>query len=112
MSFGDLRKQFGQPDMLYAPFAFWFYDAPLDPVLAANMAKKMAGKGLNPGYFHARSSAAEPYCITLCPEIPGKTSSLLPHEQWLSPLWFETLDAALKETEQAGAYMGFCDDYW
>ncbi len=112
ISFHDLRTQFKQPDMLYAPFAFWFYDAPLDPRLAAAMAAKMSGKGLNPGYAHARSSGAEPYCKPLDHPIPGKTLSLLPHDQWLSPLWFETLDAALKESEKANGYFGFCDDYW
>lgn len=112
IAFESLREQFAQPDMLYAPYAFWFYDAPLDPKLAADMARKMAAKGFNPGYAHARSSAAEPYCATLAPPIPGKTPGLLPHEQWLSPLWFDTLNAALTESEKAGAYFGFSDDYW
>ena len=112
LTFEALRTEFKQPAMTYAPFAFWFYDAPLDVELAARMAGEMARKGMNPGYAHARSSAAEPYCRTLCKEIPGKTPGLLPHDQWLSPLWFATLDAALGAAEQANAALGFCDDYW
>ncbi len=110
--FENLSAQFKQPDMIYAPYEFWFYDAPLDPELARKMAGVISGKRFNPGYAHARSSGAEAYCKPLDHPIPGKTLSLLPHDQWLSPLWFETLGAALDESGKNGAKMGFCDDYW
>ena len=30
VAFDELQRGFDQPDRLYAPFAFWFWDAPLD----------------------------------------------------------------------------------
>lgn len=87
----ELQKDFAQPDMAYAPFAFWFWDAPLEPQQVAAMAAEMCRQGFNPGYAHGRTG--------------------LPPEQWLSPLWFESIDAALRQTEAAHAYMGYCDEY-
>ena len=30
IDFEQLQTNFDQPDMIYAPFAFWFWDTPLD----------------------------------------------------------------------------------
>ena len=90
-TFEELQRHFKEPDKLYAPFAFWFWDAPLDRAQAAAMAAEMCRQGFNPGYIHGRTG--------------------LPTEQWLSPEWFEAVDAALQTTEQAGAYLGYCDEY-
>jgi len=91
-SFSQLQKGFSQPDMIYAPFAFWFWDAPLDEQLAADMAETMSRQRMNPGYAHPRKG--------------------LPPEQWLSEKWFTSVNAALKKAEAAGAYLGYCDEYW
>ncbi len=99
-SIDNVRQTFAQPPMFYAPHAFWFWDAPLDPKLAAEMAKEMTQQRLNPGYAHGRHSGET-----------GKYVSL-PAEQWLSPLWFESFDGALKEAEKAGMTLGYCDEYW
>ena len=96
-----VRQNFAQPPMWYAPHTFWFWDAPLDPQLAASMAKEMATQRLNPGYAHPRHSGA-----------PDEPYPKLPVEQWLSPLWFESFGAALKEAENAGMTLGYCDEYW
>ncbi len=88
----QLRQGFEQPDMIYAPFMFWFWDAPLDAKQAADMAEEMCRQGMSPGYAHPRNG--------------------LPREQWLSPKWFDSLDAALKKAEAAKAYLGYCDEYW
>jgi hypothetical protein len=90
-TFEELQRHFKQPDKLYAPFAFWFWDAPLDREQVATTAAEMCRQGFNPGYIHGRSG--------------------LPAEQWLAPEWFEAVDAALRTTEQAGGYVGYCDEY-
>lgn len=108
--FGDLRGGFAQPDMIYAPFAFWFWDEPLDagkyPAKARDMARKMMEQGMNPGYTHPRLSAAEIFG-------PGamKPSPSLPKDQWLSKEWFDSFDAALKSAEAGKGYLGYNDEY-
>lgn len=92
LTFAEVEREFASPSMRYAPFAFWFWDAPLDPAQAASMAEEMCRQGLNPGYAHARRG--------------------LPREQWLSPLWFESFAAALGKAEEAEAFLGYCDEYW
>jgi hypothetical protein len=52
----------------------------------------MCRQGLNPGYAHPRNG--------------------LPKDEWLSPLWFESFEAALEASEAEGAYLGYCDEYW
>jgi hypothetical protein len=81
VTFEELQKGFAQPSMAYAPFAFWFWDAPLDPARASDEAERMLGQGFMPGYAHPRTG--------------------LPAEEWLSPKWFRTLDAALTKVEKA-----------
>src|SRR5690606_23196481 len=73
LSFEELRDRFASPDMRYAPFAFWFWDAPLDAGQTARMAAEMASQGLNPGYAHPRHG--------------------LPHDQWLTEPWFQAFEA-------------------
>jgi len=91
-SFKELQKNFINPDMIYAPFAFWFWDANLDSNLIIKMAREMSAKGLNPGYIHGREG--------------------MPPEQWISPLWFQSFDKALKQAKLNNTYLGFCDEYW
>ncbi len=91
-TFAELQQQFADPDLLYAPFAFWFWDAPLDPEQTARMAAEMLAQGLNPGYAHPRHG--------------------LPHDEWLTEPWFDAFDAALAPTREAGGYLGYCDEYW
>ncbi|MCX6362152.1 MAG: glycosyl hydrolase [Armatimonadetes bacterium] len=98
ISFEALRGGFAQPDMLYAPFAFWFWDEPIQAAKMTRMAARMAEGGMNPGYAHARMS------MVGTPPLPG--------EQWLGDLWFKTFGAALGEAEKRGAYLGYCDEYW
>jgi len=100
ITFEQLRKGFAQPDMAYAPFAFWFWDEPLQPDKAEKMARKMAEQRFNPGYAHPRTTGPG-----VAPPNP------LPPEQWLSPLWFKSFAAALGQAEAAHAYLGYCDEY-
>jgi hypothetical protein len=105
-----LREGFSQPDMIYAPFAFWMWDEPLDankyPAKARSMAKEMLKQGINPGYASPRITVAE----MLGPKFMAPSPSL-PKEQWLSSEWFKAFDGALQEAESAKGYFGYVDEY-
>jgi hypothetical protein len=96
--FDALRTQFRNPDMIYAPFVFWFWDEPLDPAKMGEMSRVMVGERFNPGYAHARRSMVG---------TPG-----LPDAEWLGDKWFEAFGAALGEAEAGKGYLGYCDEYW
>ncbi len=96
--FEALKAGFVQPDMIYAPFMFWFWDEPLDTAKLAEMARVMMSEGYSPGYVHARRSMVK------TPDLPDK--------QWLGPEWFDAFDATIKETDARKNYVGFCDEYW
>lgn len=98
VSYERLRKEFRDPDMIYAPFIFWFWDEPLDPAKMAGMSRVMCGQRFNPGYAHARVSMVK------TPDLPGG--------EWLGDKWFAAFDAALKEAEARKNYLGYCDEYW
>lgn len=92
ISYEQLQESFADPDMIYGPFAFWFWDTELDVGHASRMAEEMVKQRLNPGYAHPRRG--------------------LPSEQWLSPLWFESFGAAVEKAEAGNAYLGYCDELW
>ncbi|HSA97150.1 MAG TPA: glycosyl hydrolase, partial [Acidobacteriota bacterium] len=96
--FETIRASFADPDMIYAPFIFWFWDEPLDTAKMAEMARTMAGQRFSPGYAHARRS------------MVGTRD--LPDAEWLGDAWFASFDAALKEAEARKNYLGYCDEYW
>ncbi|HUW62600.1 MAG TPA: glycosyl hydrolase, partial [Candidatus Bathyarchaeia archaeon] len=98
ITFDELKASFAQPDMIYAPFMFWFWDAPIDKAQAVEIAQKLAAQRINPGYAHARHS------ITT-----GSPSLLV--EDWLSPEWFDALSDVVNIAEQSGMYFSFCDEY-
>jgi hypothetical protein len=96
--FDALRAQFRDPDMIYAPFVFWFWDEPLDTAKMGEMSRVMVGERFNPGYAHARRSMVGP------PDLPDA--------EWLGDKWFEAFGAALGEAEAGKGYLGYCDEYW
>ena len=96
--FETVRARFKDPDMIYAPFIFWFWDEPLDTAKMADMARVMISQGFNPGYAHARRS------MVGTPDLPAA--------EWLGDKWFEAFGAALGEAEKGKAYLGYCDEYW
>ncbi|MEI6605063.1 MAG: glycosyl hydrolase, partial [Verrucomicrobiota bacterium] len=98
VSWDALKRDFRNPDMIYAPFMFWFWDEPLNAGKMAEMSRVMSSQGFNPGYAHARQS------------MVGTPS--LPAEQWLGDAWFSSFGAALQEAEKQNAYLGYCDEYW
>lgn len=114
-SFKAVREGFFQPDMVYAPFCFWFWDEPLDPSKypekARTMAKGMLKQGMNPGYAHPRVSMADLLSATPGLKEAMAPSPSLPKEQWLSSNWFNAFEGALQEAEAAKGYFGYVDDY-
>jgi hypothetical protein len=98
VTFPVLKKEFSNPDMIYAPFMFWFWDEPLNVEKMAEMARVMRSQGFNPGYAHARQS------------IAGTPS--LPDEEWLGDKWFAAFKAALHEAEKRQSYLGYVNEYW
>ena len=98
VSFDALRAQFRNPDMIYAPFVFWFWDEPLDPAKMGEMSRVMVGQRFNPGYAHARKS------MVGTPDLPDA--------EWLGDKWFDAFGAALGEAEAGKGYLGYCDEYW
>lgn len=98
LSADALAAGFAQPPQRFAPFIFWFWDAPLEPAKMAEMSRTLASVGFNPGYAHAR------HAMVNAPSLPGP--------DWLSDKWFESFGAALGEAEKAGAFLGYCDEYW
>ena len=90
--FNELRKNFKDPPLWYAPHTFWFWDAPLDANQTTEMAKQMTRQRLNPGYAHARRG--------------------LPEEQWLSEEWFDAFGKALNAAKKAGMTLAYNDEYW
>jgi len=97
-TFQTLQKDFKQPDMIYAPFIFWFWDEPLNPEKMAEMSRVMSSQGFSPGYAHPRFS------MVGTPDLPD--------DEWLGEKWFSAFDAALKQAEAKKNYLGYCDEYW
>ncbi len=96
--FEKLKAGFANPDMIYAPFVFWFWDEPLDTAKMADMARVMMSQGFSPGYAHARKS------MVGTPDLPDA--------EWLGDKWFEAFGAVLEEAEARKNYLGYCDEYW
>lgn len=98
LTFEEIQAGFSNPDMLYAPFIFWFWDEPLNADKMAEMARVLGSQGFNPGYAHPRNS------MVGTPDLPD--------EEWLGEKWFTAFGAALGEAEKNNQYLGYCDEYW
>ena len=98
--FNQTKEKFEEPPLFYAPHTFWFWDTALDTAQIASMAREITKQRLNPGYAHPRDS-----------ESAATSFPALPREEWLSPLWFESIESAVKEAAKAGMTLGYCDEY-
>jgi len=87
VSINQLKTDFADPDMAYAPFAFWFWDRPLDANQVTDIAEEMCKQGMNPGYAHGRNG--------------------LPHDQWVTDKWFDCFSKATKITAKYKCYIGY-----
>ena len=95
ITFQCLNSHFSQPDMMYAPFAYWFWDAALDNNFIVEMVEAMCQQRLNPGYIHARQ----------------RRGIGLPYDEWLSPQWFDAVKNATLSAEANNMYLGYCDEF-
>ena len=102
VTFEKLAGQFQQPDRIYAPFTFWFWDTPLDNPETRQrmltMAQTMMQQNLNPGYAHGRM------CMSGMPDLPL--------DQWLSGYWFAAFTPILNAAKSKDYYFAYCDEYW
>lgn len=92
---------FADPELSYAPHAFWFWNGPLPAGRIAEMAAGMCRQRLNPGYVHARfrpegDSAAW-----------NEQSWIDATRRWISDEWFNAFEASLEQTAQAGMHMTY-----
>ena len=107
-NFQTVLNQFARPKSKFAPFVFWFYDQNLTTlgIKPQEMAHELARKGFNPGYAHARPNYAW---------VDGHRDSehicVLPHEQWLSDLWFDVMEKQARQAEVDGTHMSFTDEF-
>jgi hypothetical protein len=97
ISWEVLTQDFKNPDMIYAPFIFWFWDEPLNSEKMAGMSRVLCSQRFSPGYAHARQS------MVGTPNLD---------DEWLGDKWFEAFGSALNEAEKQNNYLGYCDEYW
>jgi hypothetical protein len=106
--FQTVLDQFARPQSKFAPFVFWFYDQDLTTlgIKPQEMARELARKGFNPGYAHARPNYAW---------VDGHRDSehihVLPHDQWLSDLWFEVMEKQMRQAEVDGSHACVADEF-
>lgn len=72
-SYETVKENFGNPDMIYAPFLFWFWDEPLDSSKINIMSEEILRQRFNPGYIHGRISMYE-----LLSRTPGLKDAMHP----------------------------------
>lgn len=106
-TYSQVKENFLNPDMKYAPYEFWFWDQDLNTlgIKPQDMARELSEKGFNPGYAHARPNYAQVY------GGGGDYVKPLPAEQWLSTKWFDEFGKTLKQANSDGSYFSFTDEF-
>jgi len=107
----SLQDNFGNPDMIYAPFLYWFWDEPLNREKIRKMTHEILKQGFNPGYIFAHTSMAD-----LLSSTPGLEDAMEPHpslpdEEWLSQEWFDAVKDVVEIAKAANAYVTYADEY-
>lgn len=105
--FDVIQKQFAEPPMAYAPFMFWFWDAPVEKENLRIIAGKIMAQKMNPGYAHARYALSD-----ILKECHLEPAPSLPKDQWLGSAWFDAIRGVAGEAQAQGRYFGICDEYW
>lgn len=106
----SLRELFTDPPRRFAPWAFWFWDAPLDTAGLEAISEKIMDVGMNPGYVHPRWSLGSMDHIGGRWEMePAPT---LDEKDWLGPAWFDAFRAVTRRTADRGFQLGFVDEFW
>lgn len=107
----SLKDNFDHPDMIYAPFLYWFWDEPLDREKIRTMTHEILKQGFNPGYIFAHTSMAD-----LLASTPGLEKAMEPHpslpdKEWLSPEWFDAIKDVCEIAKAKNAYVTYADEY-
>ena len=110
-SYAKLQQQFENPDMIYAPDLFWFWDEPLNREKIVSMADEILEQRFNLGYIHGRISMYE-----LLHNTPGLGDAMEPHpslpgDEWMSDEWLATIGQLADMAGERGAYVGYNDEY-
>lgn len=106
---GNLYQDFLNPPRKFHPWAFWFWDHPLDIKELDSISERIMDAGMNPGYVHARFSLGGSWI--------GKSWKMdedvaLPESEWLSEKWFDAFRSVSEHAEKRGFQLGFVDEYW
>jgi hypothetical protein len=107
----SLQDNFGNPDMIYAPFLYWFWDEPLNREKIRSMTHEIVKQKFNPGYIFAHTSMADLLSTTPGLEKAMEPHPSLPDKEWLSQEWFDALKDVVEITKAANAYVTYADEF-
>ena len=110
-SYAKLQQQFENPDMIYAPYLFWFWDEPLNREKIVSMADEILEQRFNLGYIHGRISMYELLHNTLGLGDAMEPHPSLPGDEWMSDEWLATVGQLADMAGERGAYVGYNDEY-
>lgn len=85
----EAESGFREPDISYAPHAFWFWNGEFTAERMTSMSREMSRQKLNPGYIHARF-------------YPRYTQDF-----WMSDEWLKLFRETVEETAKAGMHVSF-----
>lgn len=110
-TYEQVKQEFSNPDMIYAPYLFWFWDEPLNREKIQKMAGNMLEQRFNLGYIHGRISMYE-----LLKNTPGLEHAMtpnqgLPDDEWMTEKWLTSIDDIVKMAKEKKAYVGYNDEY-
>ena len=110
-SYKSLQDNFNNPDLIYAPFLYWFWDEPLDREKIRTMTHGMLKQGFNPGYIFAHTSMADLLATTPGLEKAMDPHPSLPDKEWLSQEWFDAIKDVCDIAKEKNAYVTYADEY-
>lgn len=110
-SYETVKQEFGNPDMIYAPYLFWFWDEPLNRNKVQTMAREMLNQRFNLGYIHGRISMYELLKNTSGLEHAMSPSEGLPDEEWMTEKWMTSIADIMELAKKKNAYVGYNDEY-
>lgn len=110
-SYETVKQEFDNPDMIYAPYLFWFWDEPLNRNKVQTMAREMLNQRFNLGYIHGRISMYELLKNTSGLEHAMSPSEGLPDEEWMTEKWMTSIADIMELAKEKNAYVGYNDEY-
>lgn len=106
-----VKENFANPDMIYAPFLFWFWDEPIDSIKINMMSDEILNQRFNPGYIHGRISMYD-----LLSQTPGLKDAMQPHpslpgNEWMSQKWLDNVKKVAETARKSHSYTSYNDEY-